>query len=419
MYPEYRFTPRRPSKKKVGGTSTSPGTTSTAQPEPVLCPICGGKTAALNSSQAPAPSRRASHTLQNTIPPACKSNTQSPEASTPREILPNGVNVDHTSIDSLFQLDIATDQDIMLSSPKRRKISSTSTSNAPGGSIPALSSNPNLISHPIFDQSLSFSLHQPHFSPPSPDLDNNYYPHSMPESSVIRPLTITNKFKMITKLCPRLLAYPRMPIIALDGDNTDLIDELAQAIYGALHSVVPIRLYSEPDVLNQLISDTVDTYIDDILGEPFGSGKNKDTDDNDYSKYLSQVSRWRQRSAEIRKEILSGTENTSNQPALVLINGYIFSRCDSAALRLDAGPSPPQEHWAWCANIWKGTIGPDLTVYVVQTGQEVGGVDFPLPGLVVVKRAQQDKGWDNVIERLGIEHMIRTSREMSTGSVMS
>lgn len=84
---------------------------------------------------------------------------------------------------------------------------------------------------------------------------------------------------------------------------------------------------------------------------------------------------------------------------MVIVNRYILSRSDAAAARLETGCLDAMEHWQWCAGVWRGCVGADLTVVVAEGEEVVGGVAAVGSGVVFVKRGVE--GWGGkVLETL-------------------
>lgn len=88
------------------------------------------------------------------------------------------------------------------------------------------------------------------------------------------------------------------------------------------------------------------------------TGELKKDNDADAARYLTHVASWRRKSSEIKSVL-------TQQRHIVLINRYVLSRCETAALRLDTDGLSALEHWQWCATVWKGCVGADMTIFVV------------------------------------------------------
>lgn len=237
------------------------------------------------------------------------------------------------------------------------------------------------------------------------------------------PSALEHKVRAIARICPpaSALAYSapavaaRMPLVSVDGDDVDAVAELFRALAGGLAGVVApasVCTVDEPDDLTVLS----DAYLEGLLSVT-GLEKDRETDDADAARYLSHVAFWRRKSSEIRRLVRAGgagDEQPPQPPQLVLINRYILSRSEAAALRLSTDGLTPVEHWQWCASLWRSCVGPDMTIYVQTLAEGEGGtgeaegdaVETCGEGrLVVVRRVGGGgKVWaDQVLSRLVME----------------
>jgi len=63
-------------------------------------------------------------------------------------------------------------------------------------------------------------------------------------------------------------------------------------------------------------------------------------------------------------------ENASKIP-LLLVSNYILRACNAWASALPIGEVySPADHWSWSATLFRGIVGPDLTVYVKNIDRE-------------------------------------------------
>lgn len=117
------------------------------------------------------------------------------------------------------------------------------------------------------------------------------------------------------------------------------------------------------------------------------------TSGDSFIEYLSIISEWHKKSPEITKYItttpsppatsshsLGGGDPHAPSPApetipiALLPQGFSLSASDAHALRIPINDSyAPVDHWQWMATLWRGIVGPDLTVYVKRVDREEMG----------------------------------------------
>ncbi|KAM0553846.1 hypothetical protein ACHAPJ_007192 [Fusarium lateritium] len=94
----------------------------------------------------------------------------------------------------------------------------------------------------------------------------------------------------------------------------------------------------------------------------------------------------------------------SKTPVALIKEGFSLTLSDSFACTVPISDAyAPVDHWQWMATLWRGTVGPDLVVYVKPSLEEeiakLGTVDFHKnPGLMVVRIAV-GKDLDEATER--------------------
>ncbi|KAK8006680.1 hypothetical protein PG991_012977 [Apiospora marii] len=85
------------------------------------------------------------------------------------------------------------------------------------------------------------------------------------------------------------------------------------------------------------------------------------------------------------------TSNSSKVPVAVFGTGYSLTQSDRYAAALPMTDAyQPEDHWKWVATLWRGIVGPDLTIYVklCQSADEVRGnncLEFANPAVVVLR----------------------------------
>ncbi len=171
----------------------------------------------------------------------------------------------------------------------------------------------------------------------------------------------------------------------------------------------------------------------DSLDIAFPTKSNKDQSeqdsDNDFTAYLKSITDWHTRSAEIVNYIttdrssISSTPQSSTPPPtsppvpsnassprpIALINRYQLTLSDTAATHIAIDDAyAPIDHWQWMATLWRGIVGPDITVYVKEaSGEEMakfGGVEVREDARAVVVRLEKGKACEEKsLRRLGFE----------------
>jgi HMG box factor len=358
------------------------------------------------------------------------------------------VTVEQAGVEALLQLGLQPEEDDLssgLGSPSKRQRLNPSISPPVSGPLlpPGLydsqfthAPDPNI--DPYFRQG---SIEH---DSPTTSLEHEGSSQSLPQFNTaqisadvfsIKAMPILKKIRALNRICPPIsspavppfntFATTRMPIISLDGDDVDVVGELFHAVAQELEKTESVHLIDEPDELTVLS----EAYLEGLLSSA-GLEKDKEADDADAARYLSHVAFWRRKAAGIRRVVTTGCASADREdagqeevfprgtPQLVLINRYILSRSDAAALRLSTDGLSPLEHWQWCASLWRSCVGCDMTIYVqtLPEGSMVGSdaVESKDDGKVLLARKSAGgKEWgEKVVRRLGFEigEMVRSLR---------
>lgn len=256
------------------------------------------------------------------------------------------------------------------------------------------------------------------------------------DAYAIKSIPVLEKIHAFSKICKPLSeisgpGFPRMPIVTIEGDDIETVTDLFHALSKDIRKSEPLQVIDEPDVFTAtgLVEETdiegllIPTSLDpNSSGVVVSTSKNKDggSDDSDAAKYLSHVASWRRRCIDIKKTVLSPPSSTTiafqgdsavGTPAVLLLNRYMVSRSDAAAARLSADGLTPMQHWQWCATVWRGCVGADMTIYVNTVAEGCVGSDDAVEvkegGRVVFVRKESGggrKGWEEkIVRRLGFE----------------
>jgi len=373
------------------------------------------------------------------VPPPPKRRRAGTEEDAPRGSTgsPAGPVGEQAGIEALLQLGHQGDDESAVAaelqaSTKRQKMN--------GGSPTAdvLATSP--LQHNLYSGNFSPQPHNPNIDPflqqngfeqsmPGLDADGNLAsgPHQMssfspelPEPHILKPISPMQKisaFNCICKPLPTSARFPRLPVIAIEGDDIEAVSELFHAVVKLLSNSDPVEVVDEPDFSISERPHRLEesTEISDGL-LPTGDGSDldsasalKDTEgDLGVAEYLEHVASWTRRCVQIKNAVMHS--NSASQ-RMVLVNRYMVSRSDSASARLSSGGLSALQHWQWCATVWRGCIGPDMTIYVVNVPNgSIGGdaVEAKEGGKVVfVKKEVGElgrKAWEEkVIRRLVFE----------------
>lgn len=394
--------------------------------EVAVCPNCGGRTGALSAPQTSAATRGATKSTRG--PPARRRGSPDDAASriTAGSGSPIAEGIDQAGVEALLQLGgLQAEEDMQQSPSKRRKLNESSP----------VMSNASLPQHSLYMSSFGHT-HDPNIDPylrhssfesnsPSAVIDREgSMGSSQPQlllshytdSFGIKSIPMLKKIHAIATICPALSSssfVPRLPVVCVEGDDLDAVAELCHALSREIAKTELVLLLDEADELAVFDLDTLLNTTD------------RDSTDAECANYLTHVAFWRRKAAEIRKTVYGShtqshhsPDEATRQAALVLINRYILSRSETAAVRLTPDGLTPYAHWQWCTSIWKGCIGADVTIFVqpVPEGSALDNdaVESKESGRVIFARKTSGvKEWeDKVIRRLGFEigEVIRSLR---------
>lgn len=247
------------------------------------------------------------------------------------------------------------------------------------------------------------------------------FPTQLSDTYFIKSIPVLEKIQAFSKICRPLSAisgpnFPRMPVVVVEGDDISTVTDLFHALAKDIRKSEPLQVIDEPDVFCTSNGLEEDADIEGLL-IPSSKDKESEVDDADAARYLAHVSGWRRRCIDIKKTVLpqsngalsfASTVDAVGAPAVVLVNRYMVSRSDVAAGRLSNEGLTPMQHWQWCATVWRGCVGADMTIVVNVVGEGVGSeeaVEVKEGGRVVfVRKERGRKGWEEkVIRRLGFE----------------
>ncbi|KAI9658427.1 MAG: hypothetical protein M1829_006782 [Trizodia sp. TS-e1964] len=258
--------------------------------------------------------------------------------------------------------------------------------------------------------------------------------------AMVMTIPFLNKIKVLYKISPPLSTPgPTSPIHRLRGAII--------AIEGGDPGVNTTVM----NFLDQHLQKMGEYQIKVVQAESsaFEGENGEETQNSLYIRYLNSITEWHKRSQGLIKFITTGTfpeeiklissspsspprhdptqadgvpaqsftTQTNQDPKarlpIALIDRYILSRSDEAASTIPINDRyAPVDHWQWMATLWRGIVGPDVTVYIRLCSREeideLGGLEiskeFPPNALIAILRRHQGKGVEEkLVRRLSFE----------------
>ncbi len=248
--------------------------------------------------------------------------------------------------------------------------------------------------------------------------------------AMVMTIPYVNKIKVLTKISPPLappgLASPaqetRGAIIAVEGSDKDALAKVGAFINEHLSKDPSCKIRTWGTTSSKTDSpQVVDTEM--TISIPQAMPQEYDDEKDPFVNYLDIISDWHKRSSEMIKYITtsphcSSTENDSAAtpaakgkvlPIALVPGGFSLSTSDTFALRIPINDSyAPVDHWQWMATLWRGIVGPDLTIYVNKVGRDemnkMGGVEIRVDCAAIIVRVLEGAQMDEkTARRLGFE----------------
>lgn len=234
---------------------------------------------------------------------------------------------------------------------------------------------------------------------------------------MVMTIPYVSKIKVLTKISPPLAPPgPTSPtqdirgaVVAVEGPDKALLTEISAFI----------NQYLSKDLSFAITAWTTDAKPATETDTEMADAPN-DEDRDPFVDYLSIISEWHKKSLEMTRYITTSPPppNTTTSsdprpkilPVALVPGGFSLSTSDSFALRIPINDSyAPVDHWQWMATLWRGIVGPDLTVYVSRVGRDemnkYGGVEIrqDCPCIVVRIPEGSRKMDEKTARRLGFE----------------
>ncbi|KUJ13281.1 uncharacterized protein LY89DRAFT_651404 [Mollisia scopiformis] len=267
--------------------------------------------------------------------------------------------------------------------------------------------------------------------------------------AMVMTIPYVNKIKVLTKISPPLsppgpgspAQEVRGAVIAVEGGDKELLCEIGSFIneYLSKDPSFAVKVWgteASPCPFKPTATPTTDTAMADSSNPLAVPEPAETTDDTDsFVEYLSIISQWHKKSDEISKYITTAPPSPPTDtdidttpaaprpkilPVALVPNGFSLTTSDTYALRIPINDSyAPVDHWQWMATLWRGIVGPDLTIYVTRVGPDemnrLGGVEIRSDcGAIVVRIAETGKMDEKTARRLGFE-VVEIVRNIETG----
>ncbi|PBP22005.1 AAA family ATPase Pontin, partial [Diplocarpon rosae] len=234
------------------------------------------------------------------------------------------------------------------------------------------------------------------------------------------------KIKVLTKISPPL-APPgpgspaqeiRGAVVAIEGPDPALLAEIGSFVtdYLSKDPTFALTSWATTPALTKATSSIADKEtLESTHATP-------EADLNPFVEYLSIISSWHTKSLEMTRYITTAppspppdaSSGLVSQPKILPValvpDGFSLSSSDAAALRIPINDSyAPVDHWQWMATLWRGIVGPDLTIYATRASRDelvrFGGVEVRADCPCIVVRVPEGpaKLDEKTARRLGFE----------------
>lgn len=222
-----------------------------------------------------------------------------------------------------------------------------------------------------------------------------------PLEGMILSIPIPNKIRVLSQISPPL-AQPKPPspayrirgyVIAIDGPISESVTQVTNAVFSALTAHHPVRIFHGPAPVQRKESpckdgDDFQSYLDIIcqyhtlsteitayITTPASSSSLK-TISPISSKTMPPTSpqtlpptsqqAWQKHK---HKPLLSPQKQPAQGVPIALLPSYQLSHTDASASSIPiADAYAPVDHWQWMATLWRGIVGPDVTVAIAAPG---------------------------------------------------
>lgn len=293
---------------------------------------------------------------------------------------------------------------------------------------------PNVPS-PVFDESLrlpplqtSLSISGASLNPPQSHQESQ----ARSVEAMVMTIPYINKIKVLSKISPCLSTLSatssvqevRGAVVAIEGSDPYIVGEVGRYIqeYLAKEPEIALRVWTD-DSIEPRKPKLIHQNSDDMTS-PTGSHSSDLSNsfinaNESFKKYLNTILSWHTKSVDIQRFITTNPQPEGHTPGMpispsttvasipspdpatitppipatssailprnntpppakvpvaLLPLGFSLSTSDHYASRIPINDAyAPVDHWQWTATLWRGIIGPDLTIYIASPG--AGGKD--------------------------------------------
>lgn len=242
-----------------------------------------------------------------------------------------------------------------------------------------------------------------------------------------------NKIKVLTKISPPL-APPgavspaqevRGAVIAVEGPDKETLADVGAFINEHLSKDPSCKIRTwGTSASKPTAPQTVDV---EMANATSSAALTVDDDEKDpFVDYLAIISEWHKKSLEMTRYITTLPDCSSSDakgqimPIALVPNGFSLSTSDTFALRIPINDSyAPVDHWQWMATLWRGIVGPDLTIYVNKVSRDemnkMGGVEIRGDcAAIIVRILEGAEMGEKTARRLGFE-VVEFVRNVESG----
>lgn len=248
--------------------------------------------------------------------------------------------------------------------------------------------------------------------------------------AMVMTIPYVNKIKVLAKISPPLAPPgPNSPaqdirgaVIAVEGPDKDALAEVGAFIKEHLSKDPSCNIKTWAISVPKLAAPQ--TQDIEIANATTPTPMLMESEEKDqFVDYLAIISEWHKKSLEMTKYITTSTDGSATEtnvavapatrgellPIALVPYGFSLSTSDTFALRIPINDSyAPVDHWQWMATLWRGIVGPDLTIYVNKVGRDemnkMGGVEIRGDcGAIIVRILEGAKMDEKTARRLGFE----------------
>lgn len=294
---------------------------------------------------------------------------------------------------------------------------------------------------------------------------------------MVMTIPYTNKIKVLSRIAPPLAApgpgspvqETRGAVIAVEGSDTRAVAEVGRFLEDYLNrdAECAVKTWtSSPASKAEPVEKGKESSVDVKMSGPEDRSTvtpSSSSSNDKFIAYLDEMHAWHERSIEISKYITAtpsttyGSTNTSPAisshptsptntsvessvststpakpriPVALMPTGFSLTTSDHYASIIPINDAyAPVDHWQWTATLWRGIVGPDLTIYVKTIGPELedredmarwGGVEIKLDCGAIIVRTETGANGNGMVEekilrRLGFE-VLEFVRSIGTGA---